>query len=170
MAAKVRRDSKGVYWVVVHYKGKRRKKRVGTDLRLAEQIAERIQAKLVLGEFDADEPKESEIPFAAFAQDWLRREVELPIDRNLRDRLASGTARVYRLQVDVHLTPYFGESDVRALSLREVQGFYDHCLDSGRPRSATSIDMALKVLRLVKSGKVSFQSSEQKCVIKRTNS
>ncbi len=151
MAAKVRRDSKGVYWVVVHYKGRRKKKRVGRDQRVAEQIAKQIQAKLVLGEFDADEPKESEVPFAAFAQDWLWREVELPIERNLRDRLAAGTARVNRLQVDVHLTPYFGQSDLRSISLREVQGFYDHCLDSGRPRSATSVAMALSVLRLVLS-------------------
>ncbi len=151
MAAKVRRDSKGIYWVVIHYEGRRIKKRVGTSQRVAQKVAEEIQAKIVLGEFDANEPNESEVPFAAFAQGWLWREVELPIERNLRDRLASGTARVYRLQVDVHLTPYFGTSDLRSLSLREVQGFYDHCLDSGRPRSAKSIDMALNVLRLVLS-------------------
>ena len=53
MAAKVRRIN-GVWWVVVHHQGRRRKKRVGKDKRLAEQVAKQIQARLVLGEFEID--------------------------------------------------------------------------------------------------------------------
>jgi integrase len=49
----------------------------------------------------------------------------------------------------VHLSPYFQRCDIREIGLQEIQGFYDHCLDVGRPKSAKSIDMALNVLRLV---------------------
>ena len=63
MAAKVRRDAKGVYWVVIHYEGRRVKKRVGRDRRLAEQVAKKLQAKLVLGELKSDPPKEATVPF-----------------------------------------------------------------------------------------------------------
>jgi integrase len=151
MAAKVRRDDKGVYWVVVHHDGRRRKKRVGRDKRLAEEIARKIQARLVLGDFTMETEQKASVPFRRFARDWLRREVELPIERGLEGHHAPGTARVYRLQVEIHLGPHFKDVDVRSIGLAEVQRFYDHCIDTGRPRSAKSIDMALNVLRLILS-------------------
>gem|GEM_PF-5217205 len=48
----------------------------------------------------------------------------------------------------VHLGPHFKDVEVRSIGLAEVQRFYDHCIDTGRPRSAKSIDMARNVLRL----------------------
>jgi integrase len=151
MAAKVRRDAKGIYWVVVHYQGRRTKKRVGTSKRVAEHVAEQIQASLTLGQFSAAKADERSVPFDSFAEDWLRREVELPIERGQKGHLAPGTARVYRLQVDVHLASYFGNADIRSIGLGEVQSFFDHCVDTGKPRSPKSIDMALNVLRLLLS-------------------
>lgn len=149
MGAKVRQDAKGIYWVVVHFEGKRRKKRIGTDRRTAERVAREIQARLVLGKGLPERQDGQAVPFAEFAESWLRREVEIPIERNMKGHLAPGSARTYRLQVDVHLAPHFGDRDLRKIGLAEVQGFYDHCIDTGRPRSAKSIDMALNVLRLV---------------------
>jgi len=151
MAAKLRRDDKGVYWVVVHHGGRRRKKRVGRDKRLAEEIARKIQARLVLGDFTMETEQKAPVPFRRFALDWLRREVELPIERGLEGHHAPGTARVYRLQVEIHLAPHFKDVDVRSIGLAEIQRFYDHCIDTGKPRSAKSIDMALNVLRLILS-------------------
>ena len=150
MAAKVRRDEKGIYWVVTHFQGKRRKKRIGRDRRLAEQVARRIQAKLVLGEIpDSDSKGPEPIPFDRFAEDWLRREVEIPIERGMKGHLAPGSARVYRMQIDVHLGPFLGSKDLRSIDLPTVQALYDHFMDIGRPKSAKSIDMALNALRLV---------------------
>ena len=94
MAAKVRRDGKGVYWVVAHHDGRRRKKRVGRDKRLAEEIARKIQARLVLGDFTMETEQQAPVPFRRFAQDWLRREVELPIERDLEGHHARGQGLV----------------------------------------------------------------------------
>ena len=151
MAAKVRRDGKGIYWVIVHHKGRRKKKRIGRSKRTAEHVAAQIQAQLALGQFAIVNAEREPIPFDAFSQDWLRREIELPIDREMKGHHAPGTARIYRLQVDVHLTPYFRDLDIRSIGLREVQGFHEHCIDTGRPRSSKSINMALNVLRLILS-------------------
>src|SRR3990172_6969838 len=126
MAAKVK-WYRGAWWVDVQEDGKRKKKRVGptkADKRLAEDLAKKIQAKLVLGEFAVSEEKVARVPFSAFAEAWLRREVELPIARGAKGHLAHGTSRLYRLQVDVHLAPYFRDRDLREIGLREVQGFY----------------------------------------------
>ena len=82
MAAKVRREQ-GAWWVFTHHNGKRKKKRVGptkTNKRLAEEIAEKINAALVLGTLsivEADKPKV--VPFDEFAEKWFRREVQLPM-------------------------------------------------------------------------------------------
>jgi len=139
------------WWVVVHHQGRRRRKRIGPDKKLAERVASEIRAKLVLGHFEMHRKVAATVPFSRFARDWLRREVELPIDRGLEGHLAPGTATIYRLQIDVHLVPFFGEADIRAVGLRDIQAFYDHCIDTGRPRSAKSIDMALNVLRQILS-------------------
>ncbi len=96
---------------------------------------------------DAD--RQEEIPFRGFAEQWLSREIDIPRERGAADNVAAGTARVYRLQIEVHLVPFFGEGDLREIRRRDIQRFYDHCIDTGRPRSPKSIDNALNVLRMV---------------------
>jgi integrase len=155
MAAKVKKDDRGAWWVVTHHGGRRRKKRIGptkANKRQAEAIAEKINAKLALGEFSAfDDNRPAPVPFSAFAETWLQRDIELPLERGFAGHVAHGTARVYRLQIDVHLAPYFKDTDIRSIGLKEVQAFQDHCIDTGRPKSAKSIDMAMNALRLVLS-------------------
>ena len=51
MSAKVR-SIRGAWWVVTHYQGKRRKKRIGAtkaDRRKAQKIADKINSKLADG-------------------------------------------------------------------------------------------------------------------------
>ena len=50
MAVKVRRKN-GKWWVFIDHQGKRKAKCVG-DKRAAQQVAEKIQAKLALGQFE----------------------------------------------------------------------------------------------------------------------
>ena len=40
----------GIFWVFIHHKGKRKSKKIGTDEEKANEVAEKIRAKLVLGE------------------------------------------------------------------------------------------------------------------------
>jgi integrase len=150
MGAKIRFD-RGVWWVHVHHAGRRWKKRVGSDKKMAAELAQRIQAKLVLGELTEKPKAAAVVAFDGFADRWLRMEVELPIERGLDSHLAPGSAAVYRMQVDVHLRPYFRDRDIQAIDRQAVQAFHDHCVESGRPKSAKSIEMALGVLRLILS-------------------
>ena len=110
MAAKARFVD-GTWWVFVHHAGKRWKKRVGSDKRMAEDLAKRMQARLVLGELTEKPKGDAPVPFAEFADRWLRLEVELPIERGLDGHLAPGSSDVYRMQVRVHLRPFFRERE-----------------------------------------------------------
>ena len=149
MAAKVRRDEKGVYWVVIHFHGRRKKKRIGKDKRLAEEVAKKIQAKLVLGTFEREQPVKKPIPFLEFADGWLWREVRLPMERSIAGALAPATARIHEGHVRRYLTPFFGEKDIREIRVAQVQRFHDSCLEKGRPRSSRSIEMILGTLRRI---------------------
>ena len=72
------------WWVMTHFQGKRKRKRVGSTKsakREAAEIAKKINAAIALGTFSHEErTAEKEVPFDQFAADWLRTEVQLPID------------------------------------------------------------------------------------------
>ena len=49
MAVKVKQHT-GAWWIFINYHGKRKAKRIGSSKRAAEMAAEKIQAKIALGE------------------------------------------------------------------------------------------------------------------------
>lgn len=69
MAVKVKQH-KGAWWVFIDHHGKRKAKRVGTSKRAAEQVAEKIQAKIALGQFEIKDEQQRR-PFDAYFQNWL---------------------------------------------------------------------------------------------------
>jgi len=151
MAAKVKWD-RGAWWVVTHYAEKRRRKRVGSkkgDKGEAEEIARKINAALALGIFEPEKKGPEPIPFNRYALDWLRREVELPIERAAGGALAPATAQLHRRHVRRYLVPFFGAKDLRELRVTDVQAFYDRCLETGRPPSERSVEMVLATLRRI---------------------
>ncbi len=89
MAAKVKHE-RGAYWLVVHANGKRSKRRFGrtkSDKKRAEKAADEINHRLALGRYEpAAEKGKEPVPFRQFAADWLRREVFLPIEREIASR------------------------------------------------------------------------------------
>ena len=127
MAAKVKWD-RGVWWVVVHHKGRRRKKRIGKDKRLAEKIARQIQAKLVLDEFEMNVPAKVITTFGEFAERWLAAEVVTPFEAGLEGALSRNSMRARRQQVRQHLVPFFESSSVDAIRVADVQSFYENRL------------------------------------------
>ena len=71
MAVKVRKR-KDKWWVVIDHKNKRKSKCIGPSKRAADQVAEKIRAKLALGQFSlAEEDAEQAVTFAAFYDRWL---------------------------------------------------------------------------------------------------
>jgi integrase len=70
MGVKVREKRAGEYWLFVNHHGRRTSKRIGSDKDTALEVAEKLRAKLVLGEFGIMEKKD--IPtFKEYAERWL---------------------------------------------------------------------------------------------------
>src|SRR5512139_3471881 len=70
MAVKVKHH-KGAWWVFIDHHGKRKAKRIGASKRAAETVAEKIQAKIALGQFEVKEEKKPPT-LTEYATQWLK--------------------------------------------------------------------------------------------------
>ena len=88
MAAKVKLE-RAAWWLIVHLQGRRKKIRFGPtkgDKARATRAAQEINHRLALGQYQLHperEDKPEPVPFDQFARNWLIREVEIPIEREL---------------------------------------------------------------------------------------
>ncbi len=69
MSVKVKQH-KGAWWIFINHKGKRKAKRIGSSKRAAEIAAEKIQAKIALGQFEIKDEKTLR-PFDVHFCHWL---------------------------------------------------------------------------------------------------
>ncbi len=157
MAVKIR-EREGAWWLVIDWKGRRKSKRVGVGKegkKAAQAAAERIQAKLALGDLspleDAPPPKIVEPPrFAALAAEWLER---YPLVRGIRPN----TLANYQSFTRHHLLPFFGEKRVTEISPDVVEDFIAAKLSpatgstrfQGKALTRGSLRIGLVALRLI---------------------
>jgi integrase len=75
MGVKVREKppGSGIYWIFINHQGKRKSKKIGADEKLANGVAEKIKAKLVLGELDIEKIEEPCPIFKEYAELCLSR-------------------------------------------------------------------------------------------------
>ena len=116
MGVKVRelpKDS-GIYWVFINQSGVRKAKKIGRDKSLAEEVARKMSAQIVLGELTLEEEKK--IPtFSEYAKRWI--EVTVPA------LCKPSTGRDYRGLLDNHILPVFGSLRVNEISRMRVKEF-----------------------------------------------
>lgn len=124
MAVKVRQKN-GKWWVFIDHHGKRKAKCVG-DKRAAQQVAEKIQAKLVLGQFEIPDEEERR-PFEAYFQEWLNTYV--------RQHCKERTAYLYERTFRLYLLPCFGQKDIRDITREDVKKMAYSLLAQGKSRS-----------------------------------
>lgn len=140
MAAKVKWD-RGAWWVITHYHGKRKKRRVGptkSDKREADEIARKVNAALTLGAF----PKEDEEPMPVPCNQALRR-----WHSAYSPTLKPATVDLTEGIIENHLVPYFGSRDLRGIRESDLLAFIRRKLDEGL--APKTIGNSLSVLRRV---------------------
>lgn len=111
MAVKVKHH-KGKWWIFIDHKGKRKAKCVG-EKRAAQQVAEKIQAKISLGQFAINEEK-SQVPlFAEYGKRWL--------DTYAKVHLKPGTWQKYANDFRLHLKPVFGQKRLDTITRQDLR-------------------------------------------------
>lgn len=113
MAGKVK-QYKGAWWVFIDHHGKRKAKRIGTGKRAAEQVAEKIQAKIALGQFELKDEHQPQVPlFAEYATRWLETYAKV--------HLKPGTWRRYSNDIRLHLGPTFGHKRLDTITRQDIR-------------------------------------------------
>ncbi len=115
MGVKVREKIKGsgVWWVFVSHGYKRASKRIGSK-KAAAEVAGKIAREIALERFQINAPKESPaVKFRDYAEQWMAGHVQ----RNLKE----STFRTYRILLDQHIFPTFGNHSLREITRNEIK-------------------------------------------------
>ena len=142
MGVKVREKPRasGIYWVFINHHGKRKSKKIGTDKKLANEVAEKIKAKLVLGELNIEKLEEPCPTFKENAQMWL----SLPHDWK------ESTREIYSVNLDNHVLPIFGSMPINEIKRKDLKSFFDK-------KYAEGLDLkTIKVIRVPINGTLSY--------------
>src|SRR6266849_2810579 len=126
MAVKVRHH-KGKWWVFIDHKGKRKAKCIGTSKRAADLVAEKIQAKISLGDFTLLEEKAKPILFADYAAEWLKTYATV--------RCKPSTVREYEVLLTRHILPFCGAQELGSVTRGDIKQALSSWLATGLSRA-----------------------------------
>jgi integrase len=126
----VREKKPGEWWLFINHQGKRTSRRIGGDKRTALEVAKKIEAKLVLTEFNLAE-KEKTPSFKQYAEQWLETYVK-------QVRRAS-THRRYREVLTKHVYPAIGSSPLDQIKRGDVREILLKIMAKGLSKSSVSL-------------------------------
>jgi integrase len=122
-----RPEGSGVWWVFINHHGKRKAKKIGNDEEKAREVAEKIKAKLVLGEFNIRTSQPSAHTFKEHAELWL----SLPHNGKRKQ----STIENYKDNLKSHVYPVLGTRRLDQIKRKDLKGFFDDLLIKGLSRS-----------------------------------
>jgi integrase len=140
MSAKVI-NQRGAWWLRTHFAGKKHERRFGptkADKQKADKVAEKINAKIALGEYEPSKVRERPLPCSSQLREWLKA---------YGPTLKPTTAKLFDGFIGNHLCPHFGEQDLRDLREQDLVRFVGVMQSKGR--APGTIKNALSFLRLV---------------------
>jgi integrase len=131
MGVKVREKppESGIFWVFINHNGRRKSKKIGMDEGLANEVAEKIKAKLVLGEMNIEKIEEPCPIFKDYAELWL----SLPHDWK------DSTRENYEFNLKLHVYPVFGKRRINEITRKYLKAFLDNLLIKGLSRSTVAL-------------------------------
>jgi len=134
MGVKVREKNKGSgnWWIFVSHQGKRKSKKIGKDKRLAQEIAKKIEAKLVLGDVGLEKPTGPILN--EYVNQWLNTEARLKIKRSSR--------HMYQSALKNHLLPAFGKKRLDEISKADVKQLVYDMFGRGLARNSVLKNIA----------------------------
>ncbi len=131
MGVKVREKppESGIFWVFINHNSRRKSKKIGMDECLANEVAEKIKAKLVLGELDIEKIEGPCPVFKECSELWL----SLPHDWK------ESTRTSYKHNLNKHVYPVFGKQRIDEIKRKDLKAFFDRLLINGLSSATNSL-------------------------------
>lgn len=111
----------GEWWVFINHQGRRKAKKIGKDESIAREVAEKIKAKLVLGELKIEQINAKSPTFKEYAKIWLA----LPHDWGV------GTQQNYTRNLKNHIYPEIGNLRVNQITRKDIKLLFDKIQSKG---------------------------------------
>jgi integrase len=142
MSVRVREKPKGSgkWWIFINHQGKRKSKKVGKDKKLANEVAEKIKAKLVLNELSIEKINEKCSTFKEVTELWIKQ----PHDWK------ESTRENYENNLRIHALPHLGSVPVNEIKRKTLKTFFDKKYSEGLTFST------IKLIRAPINGLLSY--------------
>lgn len=117
MAVRVREKPKGsgVWWIFINHQGIRKSKKIGTDEKIARAAAEKIKARLTLGDLNIEQVNAKCPTLKEYAEMWL----SLPHERK------ESTTENYKRYLRDHFYPQIGNMRVDKIGRKDLKLLFD---------------------------------------------
>ena len=126
------RKRKGAWWIFICYHGKRKAKRIGTR-KAAQEVKEKIEARLALGDFSVFDEGETAAPtFGDYVTRWQKEHV----DTNCKQSSATKHEQVLRL----YLLPKLSSMRLDQIDRADLKGLLADLLAGRKPDRSTPKD------------------------------
>ncbi|MDA3791816.1 MAG: site-specific integrase [Desulfobacula sp.] len=114
MGVKVREKIKGSgeWWIFINHKGRRKAKKIGRSKKAAEGIANKLEAKLVLGDMKLSSKKEKQKPEVSTFEEYSGTWIKVIVPATCKP----STLGDYKGILNNHVLPVFGKEPVNEIT------------------------------------------------------
>lgn len=143
MGVKVREKVRGsgVYWVFINHRGQRKSKLIG-DEETANEVAEKIKAKITLGDFKI-ESNNAKPTFQKVSEKWI----------GSFNQWKNSTRENYQNSLNTHVLPAIGKLEIDRISRKVIRRFIDSKIKKYSPEY-------VKLMKVVISGTMQYAADE----------
>ncbi|UCE55856.1 MAG: site-specific integrase [Desulfobacterales bacterium] len=118
MGVRVREKPKGSgeWWIFIEHQTKRKSKKIGKNKKLADEVAKKIEAKLILADFDLNPEEKPDVP-------TVKEYSEIFLETYSRLHHKHTTIDSYNSILDNHVLPVFGKMHLDEITRKDIKDF-----------------------------------------------
>jgi integrase len=115
MGVRVREKPKGsgIWYVFINHQGRRKSKKIGSDIDLAYEVAKKMEARLILGDFKMLNKKRPNSTFREYCQLWL--------EDCIKQTRRATTHQRYLSMLEHHIGPIIGKIPINEIKRGDVR-------------------------------------------------
>jgi integrase len=120
------------WWVIIHHRGRRKTKCIGSDRETAERVARALREKLARGELNL-EPAAGNQTLQTYAKAWLE---------TVKGTLKASTLAFYEANLDNYILPMLGPRPVASLRRSDCRELVTRCREKGKKNEKKGLKVA----------------------------